>query len=104
MNIKIKENSLLAKIAARKMGSKDAAIVIGNTIHLFGATRKDLLDNPTWLRHELKHVEQTLRLGLASFLTLYLLDSIRNGYQNNRFEIEARNAESTPSILEKYLK
>lgn len=104
MNIKIKENSLIAKYAAKKLKTKDVAIVIGKTIHLYGATKNDFLSNKEWMRHELKHVEQTMKFGLVNFLGLYLLDSIKNGYHYNRFEKEARAAEKIPSILEQYLK
>ena len=103
MRIKIKEKSLLAKLSARKLGTANVAITIGNTIFLYGATKEELLQNQSWLRHELKHVEQSLRFGLPTFLILYLLESIRKGYKENRFEIEARNAEKEKSLLEMFV-
>lgn len=103
MRISIKEKSFVAKIAARKLKSDHVAMVLGNTIYLSGAGRADLLNNKNWLRHELKHVEQQLRYGCLWFLLLYLWESIRHGYYNNRFEQEARAAEHTPSLLEDFI-
>lgn len=95
----IRENSFLAKLAAKKLKSKRMAIVIGHTIHLHNASMEDLLSNRKWLRHELEHVKQFEKYGLMRFLTLYLLESIKRGYHHNRFEVEARNAEKDERIL-----
>ena len=47
-----------------------------------------------WLiRHERKHEEQALRLGLLKFYLLYLYYQLRYGYENNPLEREARDAE-----------
>jgi hypothetical protein len=104
LNIKIKENSGLAKIAAQKLKTSNAAMVIGNTIYLYGVSKVEFLRSEGWLNHELKHVEQYLRYGTLYFLFLYLIESFRKGYYNNRFEVEARMAEHQPSLLRKYLK
>ena len=77
------------------------AIVFGNTIHLYNSSREEFLKNQSWIRHELKHVEQYHQHGLLKFLLLYLVESIRYGYYNNRFEIEARQAEAIPFQQEK---
>ncbi|OJV54951.1 MAG: hypothetical protein BGO31_16570 [Bacteroidetes bacterium 43-16] len=103
MRIKIKEKSLVAKIAARKLKSDHVAMVLGGTIYLSGATKADLLNNKRWLRHELKHIEQQLRYGFLWFLLLYTWYSIRHGYYNNRFEQEARAAEHTAGYLEQFI-
>ncbi len=44
-------------------------------------------------RHELKHIEQIASLGKFRFTIEYLYQSIRYGYLNNKFEVEARAAE-----------
>ena len=92
--IKIKEDSILARIAAGKLKSKKVAIVFGKTIHLFGASKTEFLSNEKWVNHELKHVEQYRKYGFAKFIFLYLLESFKHGYFNNRFEREAREAEN----------
>ncbi len=47
-----------------------------------------------WLiRHERKHEEQAARHGWLVFLARYFWYQIRHGYNNNPFEIEAREAE-----------
>jgi len=102
VKISIKEKSFVAKIAAWRLKSDRVAMVWGNTIYLSGAGRGDLLNNKSWLRHELKHVEQQLRYGLLWFLFLYIWESLRHGYYNNRFECEARAAEQIPSLLEEF--
>ena len=46
-----------------------------------------------WLKHELVHIEQYKKHGLLKFLTLYLWYSMKYGYYNNPFEVEAREKE-----------
>ncbi|HEY0678031.1 MAG TPA: DUF4157 domain-containing protein [Chitinophagaceae bacterium] len=93
MDFRIKENSLIARIAAWKLSSARVAIVIGRTIHLHNASKEDLLKNQRWLRHELCHLEQFRRYGFVRFIMLYLWESMRKGYRLNKFEVEARQAE-----------
>ena len=88
----IKENSWLAKIAAIKLRTDAVAIVLGKTIHLYHTPKDEFLQNKKWLTHELCHVKQYKQHGLIGFIFKYLYESIRHGYHNNRFEIEARNA------------
>lgn len=95
----IKENSLLAKFAARKLRANAAAIVVNKTIHLWGASRKEFLQSPSWVRHEVAHVLQYKKWKLVPFLALYLYQSLLNGYYNNRFEREARREENNVEIL-----
>lgn len=90
----IKENSFLAKLAAWKLRKSTMAIVFGSRIHLFNCSKETFLSNQSWLRHELCHVKQYQQHGYLLFLFKYLWESIRHGYYNNRFEIEARAAES----------
>jgi len=100
MNFKIKEHSLLARIGAWKLGSNKMAMTIGDTIHLYNTTKEEFLRDKRWVKHELKHVEQYRRHGLFPFLWKYTIESIRRGYYNNRFEIEARAAENNEGICE----
>jgi len=97
--VKIKENSLLARIAAYKLNSDSVAMVIGKTIYLHNAAKADFLNNQQWLRHEVAHVKQYLELGVFRFLALYLIETCKKGYQNNRFEVEARQKEKDFSVL-----
>jgi hypothetical protein len=89
----IKENSFVARIAAFKLGTKSVAIVIGKTIHLHNTTKEDFLKNKKWLRHELCHIRQFQQHGYWGFILKYLWESIRSGYYNNKYEMEARAAE-----------
>jgi len=97
--VRIKENSWVARIAARKLNSNSVAMVIGKTIYLHNSTKEEFLNNPSWVRHEVAHVKQYLELGLLRFLALYLLETFKKGYQNNRFEVDARQKEDDVSIM-----
>ncbi len=97
--VKIKENSWLAKIAARRLDSYSMAMVIGKTIHLHNSSRAEFLKNKRWVRHEVAHVKQYARLGLIRFIFFYLLETFNKGYENNSFEVDARNKEKDLSIL-----
>ncbi len=92
-HITIRENSRLAKIAAWKLGVKSVAFTFGKTIYLYKASAAEFLNNEKWLRHELKHVEQFKLYGFIYFVLLYLLETAKHGYYNNKYEVEARKAE-----------
>ena len=93
MKIRVKERSFIARIAAFVLRTNNVAIVFGRTIYLWNATKEDLINNKKWLRHELVHVKQFLRYGFFPFIFMYLWESIKKGYYNNKFEVEARNFE-----------
>ena len=93
MKIKIKEKSFYARIAARQLKCQTVAAVFGKTIHLWNVSREDFLKRTPWVVHEVEHVRQFQRYGFLRFSALYLLEYTRNGYYNNRFEVEARVAE-----------
>jgi hypothetical protein len=89
----IKENSWLAKIAAFKLGTRSVAMVLGKTIHLYNTTEAAFLQDEKWVKHELCHIRQFKEHGYFLFIVKYVWESIRKGYYNNRFEVEARQAE-----------
>ena len=89
----IKENSWLAAIAAKKLQAASVAMVLGNTIHLYNTSQEEFLKNENWVKHELCHIEQFRQHGYISFIVKYLWESIRKGYYDNKFEVEARAAE-----------
>lgn len=51
------------------------------------------IDKDWLIRHERKHEEQAARHGWLVFLARYFWYQMRYGYNNNPFEIEARQAE-----------
>jgi len=89
----VKENSWIAKVAALKLKATSVAIVFGKTIYLYNVSREVFLNDSRWLKHELCHVKQFKEHGFAGFIVKYIVESIRNGYYNNKFEAEARKAE-----------
>ena len=93
-NFTIKENSWLAKIAAKKLGTNAVAMVLGNTIHLYNTSKEEFLQNEKWVKHELCHIRQFKQHGYVIFTIKYLWESLRKGYYNNKYEAEARQAEN----------
>lgn len=100
MKVRIKEQSWLAWLAARNLGTATMALTLGRTIHLHHTTKADFLADKAWVCHELAHVLQFRKYGFIPFLVRYTWESIKNGYRNNRWEVEARAAESNLSLLE----
>lgn len=97
--VKIKENSLLARMAAYRLKADSVAMVIGKTIYLHNASREDFLKNQRWVRHEIAHIKQYAELGTIRFLALYLAETFKNGYEKNLFEVDARSKEKDFTIL-----
>jgi hypothetical protein len=102
LKVRIRENSWLAKRAAANLGFDYVAMVFGNTIHLHNTTIEKFFARPSWVLHELKHVEQYERFGMFSFLIKYGLEHMKKGYWNNALEAEAREAEGDYSLLDRY--
>jgi len=92
MKLNIKEQSWIAKLASKKLQSKNVAIVIGNTIHLYNVTKQQFLLDEKWLKHEVCHLQQFKKHGNFSFILKYLRESITHGYYSNKYEAEARKA------------
>lgn len=97
--VRIKENSWLAKMAAKQLKADQVAMVLGKTIHLYDASKEEFLNNPKWVRHEVAHIHQYKKLGFLRFIFLYLLETFNKGYENNSFEVEARQKERDVTIL-----
>jgi len=93
IDYRIREDSWVARMATIKLGYRRAAVVIGRTIYLSGATREEFLADEKWTRHECCHLAQYRKYGTVQFVLRYLRESLLHGYHNNRFEIEARQAE-----------
>jgi len=89
-NLRTWTNSPLARISRLVLGSPRVAMVVGQTVHLSGATRAEFLADPEWVAHEQVHLRQYREHGLLPFLWKYLIESARVGYYHNRFEVEAR--------------
>lgn len=102
MKVRIKENSWIAKMAARKLKADKVAIVIGSTIHLHNTDRNEFLADKKWVAHELIHVEQYRQHGYVGFIFKYLLESVRKGYYSNRFEVEARENEDNEKLFNQF--
>lgn len=71
--------------------------IIGITLFPFIFVRPDA--NDITLNHERIHIQQQLELGVILFYILYLWWSIKYGYWNNPFEIEAYYNEQNVKYL-----
>ena len=100
--IRIRQNSWLAHWAARNLGYDYVAMVFGHTIHLHNTSLEKFFARPSWVIHELKHVEQYERFGLLGFLYRYFKEHLRKGYWNNALEVEARASERDYNLLARY--
>ena len=89
-------------MAAAKMKADKVAIVFGSTIYLHNTNREEFLQDNDWVCHELKHVEQYNQNGFAGFIVKYLFDWLKNGYYNNKFEVEAKDSEMDKTLLKKF--
>lgn len=89
-NYFIRENSSLAFLAGKVLRVKSAAVVLRKTIYLYGVSKESFLADNRWQKHELCHVKQFQQYGFLRFLFLYIMETARKGYYNNRFEVEAR--------------
>lgn len=98
----VREHSVVARVAAFFLKGQKVAIVVGRTIHLHGATEAELLETMDWLRHELLHIQQYRRHGIFLFLIRYGWESLKRGYWDNRYEIEAREAEGIIDFEKKF--
>ena len=99
MRVRLKEDSWIAKLAARKLRSNKVAITIGSTIYLHRCSKQDFLKNRSWACHEVKHVIQFRQYGLLNFTIMYLWESLKKGYYNNKWEVAARAAENDFGLL-----
>jgi hypothetical protein len=91
---KVKENSIIAYLAAIFLKQNKMAIVIGATIFLYNISRVNFENDKKHLAHELCHINQFRQYGILKFIILYLWESLKKGYWNNKFEVEARDSEN----------
>ena len=98
IDCRIIENALLARFAARVLGGRAAAMVIGRRLLLWGVPAQVFLADVCWRRHEACHVLQYRRYGLAGFLLRYAWQTLRHGYWHNALEVEARAAGDRPDL------
>ncbi|MEX1203493.1 MAG: hypothetical protein WEA59_09630 [Ferruginibacter sp.] len=84
---------LVGKVCCLQTERTKRCLSIRSTIHLYHVSKKDFLSNEAWLKHELCHVQQFKRYGFVNFLLKYIWESFKKGYFNNKYEVQAREAE-----------
>lgn len=102
MQVKIKEDSWFAALAAKKMKAKQLAIVYNKTIHLYQTTTTDFMADTRWLCHELQHVKQYQKEGSFIFLCKYIWYWMQVGYYNIPYEKDARDNELNLELLKEF--
>ena len=66
----------------------------GLTLWKLCLVREDSADTDYVTFHELQHVQQWTSIGLFKFPYQYIKELIKNGYLENKFEVEARQVGS----------
>ena len=84
-----KYNHWIAKLVGKLNGQKRFAITLGQTAY-YSVSKEEVFTNPKWVRHEDVHKKQWASEGRLRFLFKYLYYSVRYGYKNNPYEVEAR--------------
>lgn len=100
MEVRVIENSWLARLGAWKLRTGNVALTLGHTIHLYHISRDDFLKDRQWVCHEIIHVYQYRKYGLVPFLLMYLWESARKGYRGNKWEAAARAGANDIALLE----
>ena len=100
MDVYIKTNSTLARLAARMLKTDRVAVTLNRTIYLHNCNKEEFLKNKNWVCHEVVHVRQYRQLGTFVFLAAYLFQCLLKGYNNNKFEKEARKKETDHMMME----
>jgi hypothetical protein len=60
----------------------------------FGAWVESI-DSERMVKHERRHLQQALEMGVLKWYVLYAWYTLRHGYRNNPLEVDAREAEGT---------
>ena len=64
---------------------------------------KQHLKNPEHLfKHEYIHIEQVRKLGWFKFYFLYIVEHFKNGYEENKYEVEAYARQTEAMTDEEY--
>lgn len=84
-------NSKLAKLLKRITGAGEYAITTGKSCCRYSCS-EDFV-SAAWRKHEETHKKQFVELGCFQFVIQYLWETVKHGYKNNKFEIEARHGE-----------
>lgn len=92
--VRVVENSKLAKIVAKIKGEELYAITLGKTIFI-SCKKEEFFEKQWWVKHELAHVAQYEKHGTLRFLALYTYYAVFRRKKVNPFEIEAEVAEKS---------
>lgn len=98
----IREKSWLAELGSWLIHEPSIALTLGNRIYLNQSSSGAFLATKTWVAHELAHVKQFQKFGILRFMAMYIWESTKVGYYNNKWERAARGQEQDLSILEDF--
>lgn len=87
-----KYNSRIAKLVGWINRAKSGwAVTISKNTTLYSCSEDEVIANIRWLLHENRHKQQIASEGLL-FYFKYFYYTIRYGYENNPYEVDAKNA------------
>ena len=91
-------NSKFAWLLGKINKALPYAITTSQYCSRYSCDKATVDSDPRWRIHEDTHKQQYADLGWFNFVYQYLLDSIKNGYTNNKFEVAAREAAAAAVI------
>ena len=68
-------------------------ILFSRTVY---SMKRNLQEPAHLFKHEYIHIEQVRNMGWFKFYFLYLVESARNGYDDNKYEVEAYSRQTEP--------
>jgi len=84
-NVKFRRGGILPHIVPFNY----SAIVIGQTVNIKKGS-ESVFDSPLIMAEELYHIIQWRRLGWRRMPFIYIASHLKNGYNKNRIEVEAK--------------
>ena len=55
-----------------------------------------------WVRHELEHIMQFKKYGFFRFIFMYLIELMKKGYLDNKWEVAARDSENDLAFIDDF--
>ena len=93
-----KYNSTISKILAKILKYRLFAITTSKNCTRYSCSKEEVDEIIWWRKHENVHKQQFSKFGWFNFVFQYFLESIKYGYINNKFEVEARKASGEEDV------
>ena len=87
-----KYNSKFASAIGNLYGESKWAITTSGKTTRYSVPKESV--TAKWRRHENTHKNQFIKYGWIPFVLMYIWETVKNGYYNNKYEVEAREKEN----------